>query len=355
MSENKSENHLFIIWSKAITKRREIVEDICNEFELINEVEVTWSKRHFTRNLSRFYGQKLPNNGEKQRHCGRGTFVVVIVKDHKPQYKDIDIGNDRGTASVNWNVYKKKKLYRKWTGGGHKIHATNDSLEYYHDIFLLFGKSEECYLRNELTTIYKKDLVGADNWESMKEFSSALKILPEYVILRGDLDDPGLLDETEDIDLLVSNYIDTCYILNAVNRGKLHSKNRHVVTVEGNTIHLDINVVGDGNYCHKWQIDMLKKSQLSERLSLLNPLDKYYSGIYHLLFHKGYEFEEEKKKELKEFMSHNDYRVTEPKDMTVSYIGDPYFSYDRKSMKRYFFEFYMNIRMRIYYARKNLL
>ena len=54
------ELHIIIIWSKAIYIKDNIIEDLSELFDILEVYEITWDKEYFTKNLSRFYGEKLP-------------------------------------------------------------------------------------------------------------------------------------------------------------------------------------------------------------------------------------------------------------------------------------------------------
>ena len=135
------ELHLFIVWENATGKRQEILEDIALNFEVVNVYRITWTNKNFSTNMSRFYGKKLPRGSGKERHCGTGPFTLIVVRDYFPKYEDRV--TSRGVESVNTRMFDAKDRYRSWTGGGHKIHATNSSLETSHDMALLLGVSSE--------------------------------------------------------------------------------------------------------------------------------------------------------------------------------------------------------------------
>src|SRR6267142_437216 len=81
-----SELHLFIIWNRALAKAGTILEDMRSNFEIRRVFVMHWSEKHFSDNMSRFYGQKLPRDSFKETHCGRGPFLLVVVRDNDPRY-----------------------------------------------------------------------------------------------------------------------------------------------------------------------------------------------------------------------------------------------------------------------------
>ena len=137
----KKELHLMIIWKNALSKKEEILKDLENNFKIRNKYYINWSKKNYSKNLSRFYGTALPDGCDKETHCGRGKFLLLILEDENPKYEERLTSH--GNEVVNVNMFDKKTEYRKLTGGGHKIHATNNEDETNHDLTLLLGKNIE--------------------------------------------------------------------------------------------------------------------------------------------------------------------------------------------------------------------
>ncbi|HIF9310842.1 TPA: hypothetical protein ACX6RK_003085 [Photobacterium damselae] len=308
------EKHLFIIWSNASYKKDEIIKDLNECFNVLSVSNIKWSKDKFAENLSRLYGQHLPNASFKQKHCGIGPFTLVIIENENPIYVDLNIGNNRGVQSVNKLVYEKKKLYRDWTGGGHKIHATNDKIEFKHDYFLLLGHHKRIDKYPIINTL-ETDLIGTHGWESVEQFKEALIEYEDYVILRGDINSE-LLRGYEDLDVMVNSKKDFSYFINSKNKGKKHSIMRHTVDVMDDKIHIDINVIGDGCFCDSWQKKMYDTKKIKDGVYRLDDENDFFMNIYHDYVHKNKEI---KMGILVNYLIKNNYMVTEPKDLTVKY------------------------------------
>lgn len=152
---------LMIIWKNALFCKDKIIKDVKKRFELVNQFEIEWSKDKFAENLSRFYGENLPKNSFKEKHCGNGNFILLILKDKNPIYKFRK--TSKGKKMVNVNFFDSKELYRNWTGS-HMIHATNDVEEFKHDLMLLLGVNvkdyEERYLNKKELIYIKQDIIG---------------------------------------------------------------------------------------------------------------------------------------------------------------------------------------------------
>jgi peptidoglycan/xylan/chitin deacetylase (PgdA/CDA1 family) len=179
------EPHLFIVWSRGRLRESEILADLAAKFEVVDVVEVSWSPADFSNNLTRFYGEALPSGSEKERHCGNGPFLVVIVRDPHPQ---LAARRPAGRLQVvDERTLDAKELYRSWTGGGHRVHATLEPREFAHDLFLLLGRHPADYddvaAWNGVVTPWRHDLVGSHGWTNVEELLTALEVTVGRVAL----------------------------------------------------------------------------------------------------------------------------------------------------------------------------
>lgn len=196
--------HLLVIWHGAMEKRLQILEDVVTKFTVLEikyfdwtsdnlalsmdttpEVVAQWSaerrseevKRrshyneknttamsgdYFLMNLWRVYGGKggWTKDGMplKVRQCGRGPFIALIVVDENPTYAVEKTAH--GDDTVNHNMNTAKKSYRRWSGGGFRVHGTFNPVEAAHDIPLLFHQPVSHY-----TALYRhhKRAVASSN------------------------------------------------------------------------------------------------------------------------------------------------------------------------------------------------
>jgi serine/threonine-protein kinase RIO1 len=352
----KTELHLFIIWSNARHKEEAILNDISLNLDIIEVLEIEWNKESYSKNLTRFYGQKLPPRSSKEKHCGNGKFLLITVLDNcKPIYDFVE--TSRGTEYVNLKIFNLKQKYRDWTGGGHKIHSTNSPSEMNHDTTLLLGIHIEDYLKkcpktkwnNEIKSI-KKELVGHNGWKNIKEFFYVLNSTTRYIVLRNYecLPDIFTLEEHGDIDLLVEDFEEMLLKANA--EKVFADKNRvHCFTyINGKKVFFDFRYLGDNYYCRQWEKNLLKNRVLEKNSFFIPDHENYfYTLIYHCLIHKkeiqrGYYGKLEhlfKRLGLDEnyhlydyinpfdlyfdllnkFMSQNNYCFIKPKDISVYY------------------------------------
>lgn len=289
-----SELYLFIIWKNAESQKQRIIHDISRKFEIRDIYEIRWSEERFSENMSRFYGQKLPPGSSKEMHCGVGPFIVVVVSDNSPVYEFRYTTG--GQMSVNANIFDAKFLYRQWTGGGHKIHATNMPRETDHDLTLILGVNIIDYLRewkrkkwDGETRIIERDLTGAGGWESIARLFYALNASIDYVVLRNFecLPKAYNMEGHGDIDLLVSNYKEARWITNAKSVFKEPNRVYNHIRIDGKNVPFDFRFVGDNYYDERWERKILKDRVL-ESNCFYRPNDKdyFYSLLYHAMVHK---------------------------------------------------------------------
>jgi len=283
------EIHLFIIWSKGIGQKDKILKDISENFTICSIYNTTWSENRFSNNLSRFYGENLPKNSDKEKHCGTDTFCCIIVKDNKPIYATRD--TSKGARVVNTKLFDAKQLYRSWTSGN-KIHATDNIEETKLQLALLYGKDYNEYLSqdtfNQNVIDYKNDLIGANGWNSFDELFHVLNLTSNYIVLRNfDNLEEQLTTKHPDVDILTENKNLTREILNAAKTKNQSYRVQHSVKINNKDINFDIRYVGDNYYDKNWEIELLQSRVKHEKgFYIPNNINLFYSLIYHALIHK---------------------------------------------------------------------
>lgn len=293
------ELHLFILWEKARHQEAKILADIRKKFEVVSITEVQWSKQRFAQNLTRFYGTLLPKNSFKEEHCGNGPFLAVVVRDNTPRYDTYQ--TSRGPEHVNSTMFEAKTRYREWTGGGHKVHATNSPAEFAHDSMLLFEKTPESYSakggntnnqagESTVADQYKKDIVGCDGWESLTQLFTVLNSTIPYVVLRNfdPLPDNFYMDQHGDIDLLVADFDNAAYIMNAKKVFTEEYRVHMVVPIGGKDILFDLRYIGDEYFDKAWQQQVIDGRTLyKQTIYIPSEPDHVFSVMYHALIHKN--------------------------------------------------------------------
>lgn len=286
------ELHLFILWERARNKEQEILADIKKHLKIIECFDIGWNKKLVADNFSRFYGVKLPDNSAKEKECGNGRFLLVTVADENPHYEFVE--TSRGHEYVNTNIFNLKEKYRKLTGGGHKIHATNNSKETNHDIVLLLGKNYEDYLRqapkewNGESKKLERDLSGSCGWKNLEELFYVLNSTANYVVLRGieNMQNFSLSREHQDIDIFTDEYSNLVFLINGI--PQVNKQRPHFLTkIGGQQIYLDVWSAGKGYYDESWESNILQNRVLSGGFYALSREDAFYELIYHTIIHKS--------------------------------------------------------------------
>ena len=343
-----AELHLFIIWQNARNQSDVILDDLKRHFEIRRVYELQWSEAHFSSNISRFYGQKLPRDSYKETHCGRGPFLLIVVRDNAPHYELR--ATSRGEAVVNTRCFDSKERYRELTGGGHRIHGTTSPGETDHDLVLLlqltaaeFESTCSDPWNGEVEKL-EQDLAGAEGWRSLTELFHVLNSAIPYAVLRNfeGLPEAATLPGHGDIDLLCSNAQEMAFIANATPLFREQFRVLHQVSVAGAPLLFDFRFVGDHYYDPAWERDMLARRIHSPKgFYHLGSEDHFYSLLYHAAVHKpsiaadyaarlatlssGHDTygaqslttTEEVNKVLDAYLSSHDYRFVEPQDSSV--------------------------------------
>ena len=338
------EIHLFILWSKVSIERENILSDIADKFTTLDVYNITWSENKFSENLSRFYGQNLPKNSKKEQHCGSEKFTCVIVRDESPKYQPRQ--TSKGIRVVNVNLFDSKKLYRSWTGGGHKIHATDDVEETRIQLMLLLEKQYDSYLICNQNFVaekeYNQDLISSSGWQSLEDVFDILNKTINYVILRNFETIHDQMDSLHpDIDILTDNQDYAISILNAQKTFSKKYRVQYKVLIDNKYINFDLRFNGDNYYDINWQKDILVTRVKEDFFYRPSNVNYFYSLLYHALLHKdklGYDYERrllelnnkcsvvfhrkyfsvlEIFNELEEFIDSKKYYFTYPNDFSV--------------------------------------
>ena len=332
-----SELHLMIIWERGRYRQQDIIDDLKTNFTILDCFEIEWSKDFVANNFTRFYGVNLPNRSFKEKECGRGKFLLLLLKDSNPTY--LERKTSHGVEIVNSKMFDSKTLYRSWTGGGHKIHATNSPEETNHDLTLLLGVNYDDYLKTApdcwdgVVKPLKRDLTGFNGWKSLEELFYTLNNTISYVVLRNFeyLPDKFKSENHGDIDLLVKDFKNAKYILNAKMVFRKSYRVHCETTIQNSQVRFDLRFVGDDYYCKSWEEHILTNRVLERNCFFIPNNDDYkYSLLYHALIHKRFLSEEYNLKinklfgtvdfnYLSTFLGDNNYHFCRPKDKSVYY------------------------------------
>ena len=337
------EYHLVIIWNYVLNQEKEILSMLQSKFEIIGKIMYRWDEDRAHENFSAFYGERLDNIDYKVKHCGAGPFEVILIKDYHAQYTIRKTTS--GDRQVNANVFDMKQKMREATGGGHRIHATDDQNEVNQNMASLFGKSLDEMIPEfqKGDKNYNRNVSGINGWNSWKEMFETLNIATTYVVLRNyETMEESLNQEHGDTDILVKDLKTAATLMLA--KPKYRGKNRvaYEVTIAGKSCDIDLRFLGDGYYFDKFEEKILNNREYSEKWQCYIQGEETlkYSLLYHGMVHKqeisqdymkqyiewfGTKEIEELQKELEKYLVQNEYKVTAPKDWSV-YINPIYFS-----------------------------
>lgn len=341
-----SDYGLFIIWPNYFAKSDEILLDLKNKFKIIEIYDIEWNKNQFNKNIIRFYGDKLSTSSIKEKTGNKFKFKLIIIEDLEPEY-EFRL-NARGVERVNSNFFDKKNELRNKYKTKFGIHGTNDENETNRDLSLLLGINLNDYKNKnknlEITTL-NRNITGHENWKSFEELFYFLNSVEPYVILRNHEEINNLMNENDDVDFLVNNHQKIALFLNAKKMSKGTQRVNYQIIVNNRPIRIDLRYIGDDYFDIFWQSNCLKNRILSENnIYILDEINSYYTLIYHSLIHKRTVPEKylekfnllecQLKDKLYKFMYDFDYKMVEPRDITLyfnrKYGGDIKFSRDRR-------------------------
>jgi len=293
-NKKKSEIQLFVIWELGRYAEKDIIQDLADTFEVIQTFSITWSPYMVHQNFTRFYDTKLPRNSQKETYAGGGEFKLIVVRDNTPNY-DYRI-TSKGRFFVNTKMFDSKAKYRDLTGGGHKIHGTNDNLELKHDIVMLLGLSLSDFLNkydnpNEtnIDIALAQDLPGTIGWKSFDELFYVLNECDEYVVLRNS-DNISLQyyqKNKGDIDLLVTDRNRCQYLLGDLSCLDSENKEDSKVSVNNQVIYFELYESGKNLFDEKYENHLFKNKVLKNNIYCLPNELEFYTLVYHaIFFHK---------------------------------------------------------------------
>ena len=278
-----AELHLILVWHNALDQAERILLDAEQQFTVCDVLKVHWSPEKFSRNLTKFYDDDLPEGSDKEQHCGVGGFLLIIVEDDSPVHARRPVSRG-GRERVNTKMHAAKTRYRAWTGGGHRVHTSLDSREFARDSFLLLGRQAERY-RPGASLVWggsisdvQADLVGTDGWDDVQQLARALELTGAFVVL----------DRTaaDDLTLLVEDFWSATVMATGAKPVEARF-GRHDLSVDGRSRTVELHEVGGGHLDPDWQSDMIaRRGWDAEGLPVLSPEDRFYSVLYRGLFHE---------------------------------------------------------------------
>ena len=332
-NQDNSEIQLFVIWSKGRYAETDILTDIATKFEIIQTFSITWSPYMVNQNFNRFYDTKLPRNSQKETYAGAGEFKLIVVRDNSPNY-EYRI-TSKGQFFVNTKMFDSKAKYRKLTGGGHKIHGTNDKLELKHDLVMLLGLSLDDFLKkydkpneDNIDLALSQDLPGTIGWKSFDELFYVLNECDEYVVLRNS-DNISLQyyqNNKGDIDLLVKDRNRCQYILGDLSCIDSETKDDSKVSIDNKVILFELYEAGHNLFDPNYEKHLFEHKVLKSNMYCLPNELEFYTLLYHaLLFHKNLS-DKHNKRITAIVKQQEDFQLLEITQKSLMNLLDEYFS-----------------------------
>tara|TARA_A100001011_G_scaffold398351_1_gene502453 strand:+ start:2084 stop:3175 length:1092 start_codon:yes stop_codon:yes gene_type:complete len=338
------EIHIVVVWEKGLNMLGPILYDLENTFEIVDVSRVVWHKDFFSNNLSRFYGQNLKNKSFKERHCGTGPFMAIVLRDKNVIYELRK--TSKGISRVNSRLFDKKQKYRYWTGGGHRVHCSNNLDESKRDLLFMLNKSDADYLNqgswDGVIRNHDNNILGFNGWNDFGELFKFINNFDNYVFLRNYNNLKSYDNHDSDIDFL-TNDLNFYYNINAFKKHKSKYRASYFVKVDNKEYSVDLRNVEDGYYDYKWSSYMISsKVKYNNEFFIPDLENELYSLLYHALIHKyninsqyinkiknisdeiGLSFKYSHDRRylldfLNKFLNKNGYSITNPADYSVGY------------------------------------
>jgi hypothetical protein len=286
-----SGHQLLVIWEKGRSHEDAILRMIAADpaLEVVGMIDVTWPQEHFGAALGQLYGERLPSRSEKQRHCGTGPFLVVIVRDLDP--RPGVRRTPRGLEHVDTHMFDLKQEARRLTGGGHRVHATDSAEEFRRDLIVLAQMTEEQLIERGSWT--RHPLIGppagVDGWTDVDTMLAALGRRTDYCVLRNfeSWGPGGPVDDHPDIDLLIASVTTAGCAVGASLTSKRRGRVQHEVRIAGRRVELDLRSPGDGYLPEALASRTLADARAGDRGFMVpSRADHFETLAYHALVHR---------------------------------------------------------------------
>lgn len=283
--------HLVVLWSGARHREREVLDLLAEHLVVWSTFEIAWSPERIVNDFERLYGWPLRGVFGKHREVGDGPLLLAIVEDREPAYAYRR--NVSGLVELtNVRMASAKAAARELTGGGYRVHSSNNLGEFFRDATLLLGPDRLRDLLDEPEPSGHRgtitdDLVGVDGWKDLRQLFDVLATTAEYVVLRNFETLPDRLDPGDDLDLLCRDPQGLAAICNAVKVQPGTEDSGYLCDVAGRQVYLDIRGVDDGYYDRAWADAMLARRRWVDDLVAVPRADDHlFSLLYHAKVHK---------------------------------------------------------------------
>lgn len=285
-------HQLMVIWQAGRHRECGVLEVLAADdaLEIVGTVEVNWPTQHFPAALSQLYGTHLPSRSEKIRHCGNGPFLVVLLRDLDP--RPGLRRTPRGVESVDTHMFDLKQVARRLTGGGHRVHATDNAAEFRRDLVILTGMTEAEFVERGTFGRETRSVApdGADGWSTVAAMLEALSRRTRFCVLRNfeGWDRLGPTDDHPDIDLLVASPDEAANAITAHRTSRRRGRVQHQVQIGGRKVNVDIRTPGDG-YLPATLAEQTLADAVADPQAVSIPSARHHleTLLYHALVHRS--------------------------------------------------------------------
>jgi hypothetical protein len=327
---------VLVIWN---LKHKDRIEKKLKQNSKLDIIDKIKAKKNFYNDiykdrifwLDQFYNRNINLSSEK---LDRDIFIY-IVKSINPIYKLNKMFFSSQRRVVDDNLFRFKKILRNNKAG--VVHISDNFEEAKRNSILLSRSKNDYPAKYFLQTQHIYD----DKKTFFKKLNRSKKL--KYVLLR---DQKSKFD---DLDILVNDYflfkrISDCHSYKLKNLNFISNagdpyedygfKVANYVKTKNGILKIDVRFIGDGYFDTKWQRNIIKSRKF--RFGIYHPNDdnKFYSILYHIIYHKGFidkkylNYLKKKlktrnlnleliKENLKKFLLMKKYKVTRTSDLTI--------------------------------------
>jgi hypothetical protein len=197
---------LYALWPNARRQEQQVLDDLHGRFDILGIYEIDWTPRLLSANYQRFYSDLQLRGVYHANRKGAGKFLVIPVQDTKPRFQQRM--TSKGHRLVNANFLDAKMLYREWSDDLN-VHCSETVTEANRDLTMLLGTNVADTLARSAqwsgkTELLKRDINGAEGWDSLEQLFYVLNNAVDYVVLNTDAVHPDNSNIT--IQLATDNY-----------------------------------------------------------------------------------------------------------------------------------------------------
>lgn len=282
----------FVVWGCAESRLEQLAALAGSHVEIVARQPLCWAQSDVTRNMNRFYGRDLRNSYSKADEVGRGSFVLLVVRDPEPKPGfHVAVGGELQDANLNLVRLKNEMRLTVKDIHPYAVHGSNSSREAMRDLVLLVGLAgaKEFLSASRISVLHPSRptrMLGTRGWVTGTELAESLSVATGTILLS----QPDALlnpDYAGDIDLLTVNALVTAGVANAERRRLDQTSYSFYVDVENRRRHLDCMQIGDGRLDSAWQREMYRTAILGATgLRQLDEVNLFFFTLYRGLVEK---------------------------------------------------------------------